>query len=56
MIHFFYLAGFALFVGAAFGVFSTGSLKEKVLYAVRIFAQFLLVSIVLAWIFYFLPG
>lgn len=56
MIHFLYLTGFALFVATAFGIFSSGNLREKILYATKVFAQFLIVSIVLAWVFYFLPG
>jgi hypothetical protein len=55
MIHFLYLTGFALFVAIAFSIFSSGELKEKFLYGAKVFAQFLIVSIVLAWIFYFLP-
>ena len=55
MIHFLYLAGFALFVGACFGVFSNGTIKEKFFYGFKTFAQFIVISIVLAWIFYFTP-
>ncbi len=55
MIHFLYLIGFAFFVAIAFGVFSNGSNREKILYGLKIFAQFIVVSLVLAWIFYFLP-
>ncbi len=54
MIHFLYLIGFALFVATAFGVFATGDNKEKIIYGSKIFAQFLIVSLILAWIFYFL--
>lgn len=56
MIHFLYLIGFALFVAVAFSVFSTGAVKEKILYGAKIFGQFVIISIVLAWIFYFIPG
>ncbi len=55
MIHFLYLTGFAFFTAIAFGVFSTGNTREKTLYALKIFGQFIVVSLVLAWIFYFLP-
>lgn len=55
MIHFLYLIGFAFFVAIAFGVFATGSNREKTVYGLKIFGQFLVVSLVLAWIFYFLP-
>lgn len=55
MIHFAYLAGFAFFVGIAFGVFSAGSNRDKTIYGLKIFGQFMVISLVLAWIFYFLP-
>ncbi len=55
MIHFLYLVGFAFFVAIAFGIFSGGAPREKFIYGLKIFAQFILISLVLAWIFYFLP-
>ncbi len=55
MIHFLYLAGFAFFVGTAFGLFASGSNRDKAVHGLKIFGQFLIVSLVLAWIFYFLP-
>jgi hypothetical protein len=55
MIHFLFLTGFAFFVAVAFAVFSTGDLKEKFWYGSKVFAQFVIVSLVVAWIFYFLP-
>ena len=55
MIHFLYLVGFALFVSFAFGVYTNGDSKEKFIYGIKIFAQFIIISLVLAWVFYFLP-
>lgn len=55
MIHFLYLVGFAFFAAVAFGIFSGGAQREKVIYGLKIFAQFIVISLVLAWIFYFLP-
>jgi hypothetical protein len=55
MIHFLYLVGFSILVGTAFGVFSSGTNREKLLYGVKIFGQFMVISIALAWLFYFLP-
>lgn len=55
MIHFLYLIGFAFFVSIAFGIFNSGTLRENVIYGTKLFAQFVLISLVLAWIFYFLP-
>ncbi len=55
MIHFLYLIGFALFVSVLFAVFSTGTQKEKIIYGAKTFAQFVLISLALAWVFYFIP-
>lgn len=55
MIHFLYLVGFAFFVAVAFGVFASGSSKEKIIYGSKIFAQFIIISLALAWVFYFIP-
>ena len=55
MIHFLYLVGFAFFVSIAFGVFTNGDTREKFIYGLKIFAQFILISLILAWVFYFLP-
>jgi hypothetical protein len=55
MIHFLYLVGFALLVSIAFAVFSNGTEKEKFIYGLKTFGQFVGISLVLAWIFYFIP-
>jgi uncharacterized membrane protein len=55
MIHFLYLVGFAFFVSIAFAVFANGDNKEKLVSGLKTFGQFLVVSLVLAWVFYFLP-
>jgi hypothetical protein len=55
MIHFLYLVAFALFVSVAFGVFSNGTSRQRLLYGLKTFAEFLAVSLILAWIFYFVP-
>ncbi len=55
MIHFLYLVGFALLVSIVFGAILDGTSRERVIYGAKTFAQFIVVSLVLAWIFYFLP-
>jgi hypothetical protein len=55
MIHFLYLLGFALFAAVAFGVFTSGISKEKIVYGIKVFAQFIIISLILAWVFYFIP-
>jgi len=55
MIHFLYLFGFAFFVSVAFAVFTSGSVRDRFIYGLKNFLQFVLVSLLLAWIFYFIP-
>lgn len=55
MIHFLYLVGFGLFVAVMFAVFFDGDTKKRFLYGLKIFAQFVLISLALAWVFYFIP-
>ncbi|MEJ7623159.1 MAG: hypothetical protein WKF34_04140 [Pyrinomonadaceae bacterium] len=55
MIHFLYLVGFGLFVSTAFAIFAKGDTKQRVLFGLKNFAQFVLVSLALAWLLYFIP-
>ena len=55
MIHFLYLVGFALMVSIAFGAFAAGKPRDRIVYGLKTFAQFVIVSLILAWILYFLP-
>lgn len=54
MIHFLYLIGFALLVSLCFGVFASGDTRQRIVYGVKIFFQFVVISLALSWIFYFL--
>jgi len=55
MIHFLYLIIFALFVSAAFGVYIDGTPREKLWYGAKTFLQFVGISLVIAWVLYFIP-
>lgn len=55
MIHFLYLVGFGFFVSVAFAIFGGGTAKQRVLYGAKTFAQFVAISLVLAWLLYFIP-
>lgn len=55
MIHFVYLVVFALFVSIIFGVIENGDNRQKFIHGLKIFGQFIIVSLILGWIFYFLP-
>jgi len=55
MIHFLYLIGFGLFVSVIFGAFSNGTSKEKLIYGGKTFLQFVGISLIAAWVLYFIP-
>lgn len=55
MINFLYLVAFSIFVSVVFSVMEPGDAKDKTLHGLKVFAQFLLISIALAWVLYFLP-
>ena len=55
MSHFFYLVAFGFFVSAAFAVFADGSVRDRVIYGLKTFGQFIGISLIFAWILYFIP-
>jgi hypothetical protein len=46
----------AAFVAAAFGIIGKDSPRGRAVYGLSVFAKFVGVAFVLAWILYFLPG
>ena len=55
MTHFLYLLGFAFFVSVVFGAIHIGTPKERIFYAAKTFLQFVGISLLIAWILYFIP-
>jgi hypothetical protein len=55
MTHFLYLVGFGLFVSIVFGAFAGGTVRERVVYGLKTFAQFVGISLLIAWVLYFIP-
>lgn len=55
MIHFLYLVGFAFIVSTVFGAIHVGSPKDRILYAGKTFLQFVGISLLIAWVLYFIP-
>lgn len=55
MMHFLYLVGFALFVSIVFAAISEGTAKKRVLYGAKTFLQFVGISLLIAWVLYFIP-
>jgi len=55
MSHFLYLIGFALIVSVIFGAFANGSARDRVIYGSKTFVQFVGISLLIAWVLYFIP-
>lgn len=55
MIHFIFLIIFSFFVSIVFAALANGTARDRILYGLKTFLQFIVISLVLAWILYFLP-
>ena len=55
MKHFFVMSAFALAAAVVFGTISRDNSKERIFYGAKVFAEFLIIGLILAWILYFIP-
>lgn len=55
MIHFAYLLAFSLFISIVFGALADGDSRAKVRYGIKSFLQFVIISLAIAWLIYFIP-
>ena len=55
MRHVFWMAVFASLTAIVFGVVTKGSDRQRVVYGLKVFGEFLFIALVLGWILYFLP-
>jgi hypothetical protein len=46
---------FAVLASVVFGAMSKDTTRERWLYGVKVFAQFMVIGLVLSWILYFIP-
>lgn len=55
MRHFFVMTAFAAMAAVVFGTVAKDTNHERIVYGLKVFAEFLAIGLVLAWILYFLP-
>ncbi len=55
MRHVFWMAVFAGLTAVVFGVVAKGSDRQRIVYGLKVFAEFIFVAFILGWILYFLP-
>jgi hypothetical protein len=55
MTHLLVMILFAVIVGAVMGVVSRETTREQLRYGLKVFGEFMVIGLVLAWVLYFLP-
>jgi hypothetical protein len=55
LTHFLVMMLFAVMVALIFGVVARDTGRERILYGLKIFGEFMGIGLVLAWLLYFLP-
>jgi len=53
--HFLVMMLFAVLASVVFGSMAKDSGRERVVYGVKVFAEFMVIGLVLAWVLYFIP-
>ena len=55
MRHFLVMTAFAVAAAVVFGTVAKDTSKDRVLYGMKVFVEFMVIGLVLGWILYFLP-
>ncbi|HEX7720892.1 MAG TPA: hypothetical protein VF397_01955 [Pyrinomonadaceae bacterium] len=55
MRHVLWMALFASLTAVVFGVVAKGSDRQRLIYGLKVFAEFIVIAFILGWILYFLP-
>ena len=55
MRHFLVMTAFAALAAVVFGAVAKDSNRERLMYGIKVFAEFLVIGLLLAWILYFIP-
>lgn len=55
MKHFLVMTSFAALAAVVFGIVAKDSQRDRLLYGLKVFAEFLAIGLALGWILYFLP-
>lgn len=55
MRHFLVMMLFAVLASVVFGAMAKDNARERFIYGVKVFAEFMVIGLVLSWILYFIP-
>jgi len=53
--HFLVMTLFALVTAVVFGTVAKDTKRDRVLYGLKVFAEFMIIGLLLGWVLYFLP-
>ena len=55
MRHFLVMTLFALLAASVFGTVAKDNAREQLFYGAKVFAEFMIIGLALAWLLYFIP-
>ena len=55
MRHFLVMIAFAFIAATVFGAVARDTTKDRLLYGLKVFAEFMVIGLALGWVLYFLP-
>ena len=55
MRHVLWMAVFAALTAVVFGIAAKGDNRQRLMYGLKVFAEFIVVAFLLGWILYFIP-
>lgn len=55
MRHVLWMAVFAALTAVVFGIAAKGDDRQKLMYGLKVFAEFIVIAFLLGWILYFIP-
>jgi len=53
--HFLVMALFAALAAIVFGAMAKDNSRERLIYGLKVFAEFMVIGLVLSWVLYFIP-
>jgi hypothetical protein len=54
--HFLVMTLFAALASVVFGAMAKDTTHDRIMYGLKVFAEFIVIGLVLSWILYFIPG
>jgi len=53
--HFLVMTAFALLTSVVFGTVAKDTATDRLIYGIKVFAEFMIIGLALSWVLYFIP-